>query len=374
MPEYREGGGPARNHLLTECNEPVDKGLQVMLAFRQHLGSAEARQVWRDDADVTTQVRDDWFQAVMIPAETMHEQQHGIGVGGPILPVLRHGAKNTDLGLPLGNRRQGAGVGGLRIHRGQSTVGWGWRRRNGGGEPYSGGVTDVTEALPDWAAPLAVFDLETTGVDVRTARIVTAHLGVLDADGGVTAAWNWLADPGVEIPPAAAAVHGISTERARAEGRPAAEVVAEILDRLRGLQADGLAVVIYNAPYDLTILREEALRYGLEPLGEPMAIIDPLVIDKAVDRYRRGKRQLGVTAEHYGVPLTDAHEASADAIAAGRIAQALARRFPAELHLPIAELQARQAQWHDDQAANFEAYMRAQRDPSFRAARGWPLR
>ncbi|MCA1943131.1 MAG: 3'-5' exonuclease, partial [Yonghaparkia sp.] len=80
---------------------------------------------------------------------------------------------------------------------------------------------------------LAVFDLETTGVDVRTARIVTACVAVLDASGAVVARRDWLADPGVEIPEGAAAIHGITTERARAEGRPAAEVVAEVVGELR---------------------------------------------------------------------------------------------------------------------------------------------
>jgi len=93
----------------------------------------------------------------------------------------------------------------------------------------------VTDLLRD----LAVFDLETTGVDVRTARIVTAYLGVLDASGEVVSSRSWMADPGIEIPEGAAAGHGITTERARADGRPAAVVVAEVL-AAAGLDAQGL--------------------------------------------------------------------------------------------------------------------------------------
>ena len=52
--------------------------------------------------------------------------------------------------------------------------------------------------------PRATFDLETTGVDVETARIVTASLLLLNPDGSVRRAGEWLADPGVEIPEAAA--------------------------------------------------------------------------------------------------------------------------------------------------------------------------
>src|SRR5690606_36369725 len=123
-------------------------------------------------------------------------------------------------------------------------------------------------------------------------------------------------------------VHGITTEQAQREGRHAAEVVAEITEALRALFAQGVPVVAYNASYDFSLLTYECLRHGITPLEAPAPIIDPLVIDKAVDRYRKGKRTLEVVAEHYKVRLDGAHEASADAIAAGRVAQAIARTFP----------------------------------------------
>lgn len=88
-------------------------------------------------------------------------------------------------------------------------------------------------ALPVWLSRVGVFDLETTGVDVETDRVVTAHVGVLDAQGRQVAARSWLTDPGIPIPEGATAVHGISTERARREGRPPHEVVAEVVAALR---------------------------------------------------------------------------------------------------------------------------------------------
>ncbi len=226
-----------------------------------------------------------------------------------------------------------------------------------------------------WEQSLGVFDLETTGVDVASARIVSAAVAVLDADGAVVERWDWLADPGVEIPEAASAVHGITTERARAEGRTAPEVVAEILDTLRALFVRGVAVTVYNAPYDLSLLAHEARRHGLPPIEDPAPIVDPLVIDKAVDRYRRGKRTLVLAAEHYGVRLDDAHDAAADAIAAGRVAQAIARAFPAELALSSAELHARQIEWSAKQDEDFQTYLRrVKEDESITITGGWPIR
>jgi len=208
--------------------------------------------------------------------------------------------------------------------------------------------------LPAWISRIGVFDLETTGVDVASDRIVTAHVGVLDAKGRQIAARSWLADPGIPIPEGAAAVHGITTEQARADGRRAHEVVGEVAESLRALFAQGVPVVAYNASYDFSLLAHECLRHGLEPIAEPGPVIDPLVIDKAVDRFRKGKRTLGFVAEHYGVVLDGAHEASADAIAAGRVAQAIARRFP--LAATAHELHTQQIGWARTQAESLTDY------------------
>lgn len=229
-------------------------------------------------------------------------------------------------------------------------------------------------APPAWADALGVFDLETTGVDTATARIVTAHVGVIDETGQVVERKDWIVDPGVEIPEAASAIHGIDTARARRFGRAPQHVVPEIVAAIRSVFDRGLPLVVYNAPYDLTLLAAEARRVGAEPLGEDGVVVDPLVLDKAVDRYRRGKRTLEVTAGHYGVPLNDAHDAGADAIAAGRVAQAIAARYPAELGLAPSALHAAQVDWCADQSARFQAYMREKRDPEFIANGSWPLR
>ena len=222
---------------------------------------------------------------------------------------------------------------------------------------------------------LAVFDLETTGVDVETARIVSACVAVLAADGTVVERWDWLADPGVEIPDAAAAVHGITTAQARADGRPAHVVVAEITQALRVLFALGIPLVIYNAPYDLTLLDRECRRHGLDPLEVISPVIDPLVIDKAVDRYRKGKRTLVATAELHTVTLDDAHDAGSDAIAAGRVALALGARYPDELDIPLVDLHGRQEVWYAEQAASFQEYLRRVKgDESFVADSAWPMR
>ena len=209
---------------------------------------------------------------------------------------------------------------------------------------------------PEWTRLVGVFDLETTGIDVYRDRIVTAHVGVLDRDGHVVDARDWMADPGVEIPAAASAIHGVTTRRARAEGAPAGDVVAEVVESLRALFDAGIPVVAYNAPFDFSVLKYEALRHGIPPIHAPAPVIDPLIVDKTYDRWRRGKRTLSVVAAHYKVPLESAHEACADAVAAGRVALALAERFAAWMPPSLDDLHDRQVSWARAQAAGLTEY------------------
>jgi len=103
------------------------------------------------------------------------------------------------------------------------------------------------------AGRLAAFDIETTGTDTENDRIVTASVSLVG--GGIDiVSRNWLVDPGVPIPAEATAVHHITTERARSEGRPAAEAVQEITLVLAEQLAQEIPIIAFNARFDLTIL------------------------------------------------------------------------------------------------------------------------
>ena len=230
------------------------------------------------------------------------------------------------------------------------------------------------DLFPEWVnQPIAVFDLETTGLDHRASRIVTACAALIDADGLIIGNdREWLANPGIEIPVEASNVHGITTEFARANGAELKTVVLEILETLGGYFRDGIPVVAYNAPYDFTILRNHAELFGLAWPKDLVPIIDPLVIDKKVDRYRSGKRRLEIVAAHYGVNLDDAHNATADAVAAGRIAQAIGRKFASTLPATAKELHEAQVSWSEESDLSFAEFMRKSGKPDFVAQIGWP--
>ncbi|HEY5837080.1 3'-5' exonuclease [Streptomyces sp.] len=229
-----------------------------------------------------------------------------------------------------------------------------------------------------WHEDLLVgFDLETTGTDPRQARIVTAAVTEVKA-GEPIRHRAWLADPGVPIPAETTAIHGVSTERAAAQGRPAPEVVAEVADAVRGYWAAGVPVVVYNAPFDLTLLDQESRRYALPPLAAPGArtgpVIDPLVMDRALDKYRRGKRTLEAACAVYGVTLEGAHDAGADALAAVRVARALAAKYAQVGSADLWALHESQRGWYAAWAQDFTSWLRRKGSAEPDVDPHWPLR
>lgn len=234
--------------------------------------------------------------------------------------------------------------------------------------------TPVTETLPLWAADLAVFDTETTGIDTAHARIVSASIALLGPGGEVSERYDWLLDPGIEIPAAAVQVHGISNEIARTSGIEAAVGVRQIVDQLLEMIERGFPVVAYNAPFDLTLLAAEAARHNVPWPAAVSPVIDPLILDKQLDRYRKGKRTLEAVAAHHGVEIGNAHDAGDDAIAAGRVLQRIAAKYADVVPAELDELHRLQIEWAASQAASFQDYMRRARDPSFVADGRWPIR
>ncbi|MFE1147945.1 exonuclease domain-containing protein [Streptomyces albidoflavus] len=230
-----------------------------------------------------------------------------------------------------------------------------------------------------WHRELLIgFDLETTGTDPREARIVTAAV-IEVADGERRGHRTWLADPGIPIPAGATAVHGITDARAAAEGSPPDRVADAVAEALTGYWRAGVPVVAYNAPFDLTLLAAELRRHRLPSLAERLGgapvgpVIDPLTVDRAVDRYRKGSRRLSAVCAEYGVALEDAHDASADALAAARLARAVALRHPKVAALGPAALHERQIAWAAERAADFQAYLRRKGERGAVVDGGWPL-
>jgi DNA polymerase-3 subunit epsilon len=226
--------------------------------------------------------------------------------------------------------------------------------------------------MTSWSMhPRAAFDLETTGKDPRTARIVTASIVIVDESGAVADTHEWLADPGMEIPEEAAAIHGVSTAHARENGQPGDVVTAEVGAVLATLFENNIPVIAFNASYDFTVLANEARRHGLAQIT-PAPVIDPFICNKHVDKFRRGSRTLVALCEEYGIDLKDAHTSAADAEATLRLADALAAKY-STLRLDLAELHNAQVGWAREQAADFQSYLRRAKDPAAVVEGDWPV-
>lgn len=218
---------------------------------------------------------------------------------------------------------------------------------------------------------LGSYDCETTGTDPFHARLVSAAF-VTSAG----ARHEFLVDPGVPIPEAATAVHGITNEHAREHGQAPQAALEQIAALLAGHLAAGAPLIVFNAPFDLTLLEAELERNGLTALRERVPflgpVVDPLVMDRKLDRYRKGSRTLESQCAHYGVQITNAHDACADAIAALEVARALADRYPEVAEATLPDLHARQAEWKEATDQDFAAY-RAGRGEAFTPQPGWPV-
>ena len=220
---------------------------------------------------------------------------------------------------------------------------------------------------------LCAFDVESTGVDVFADRIVSAAI-IRCGGGAPTATRTWLIDPGIEIPKGASDIHGITTERARAEGLAPVRALVEIADELLSAAEDGEALVVCNAPFDLTILRSELARLDLPFPLKTSTVIDPLVLDKFVDRYRKGSRKLAALAEVYAAKLDRAHDAASDALAAARVAYRIAERNPEIASKSIEEMQALQRDAYREQAEGLNSYWISKGDKRRVDNFEWPIR
>lgn len=229
--------------------------------------------------------------------------------------------------------------------------------------------------------PLAGFDLETTSANPEEARIVQAALvrrgWPHTAEGAgefTTADTVWMVNPGCEVPEEAAAIHGITTERA-AEGMDPAKALAQIRAELIRAFRHG-TVIVFNARYDLTVLDRESRRHRVEPLTIDPAwlVIDPLILDKHRDKYRKGSRRLVDQCGHHRVTMDGAaHDATTDALAAMRVGWRIAQDNHRIATYAAPQLMHLQTWAAKDQAISLAEHFRATGQEFEPIAWDWPV-
>lgn len=157
--------------------------------------------------------------------------------------------------------------------------------------------------------PIIIFDLETTGKDPNTARIVELGCIKIDLDGNQTEK-RYLVNPLIPIPPEATAIHGITDTMVA--GAPKFIALSKgMLSFFAGCDIGG-----YNSnEYDIPLLSEEFGRCGLE-FPEPGT--------NFVDVYKLAKHVTpmdlaSVYKRYTGEELEGAHGAIADVLATTKV-------------------------------------------------------
>ena len=168
------------------------------------------------------------------------------------------------------------------------------------------------------AKPLCFFDLETTGTNVATDRIVEISILKIFPNGNRESK-TWLVNPGVPIPPESSAIHGISDEQVAAEPT-FKELSGEIYKMIRDSDLAG-----FNSDrFDIPLLAEEMLRAGVDFDMKNMVSVDVQTIFHKME-----KRTLEAAYKFYcGKELKDAHSAKADTQATFEILLSQLERYP----------------------------------------------
>jgi len=172
------------------------------------------------------------------------------------------------------------------------------------------------------------FDLETTGFNHRTDRIVQYALVGSDKDGSHIRLQS-LVDPGLKIPTEASEVHGISDSDVKGRGE-----WSDHLGEIIGLM-EGSVVVGHNViGFDWRFLEMECLRVGSEtPI--PLALLDTLVIARSFGI--PGRHRLVDLCDRFGIVAERFHDAEADAGATLLLLWSIMGAYPERFNCTIEE-------------------------------------
>lgn len=190
--------------------------------------------------------------------------------------------------------------------------------------------------------PLAIVDVETTGLDPENDRVIEIAIVHMRA-GKVEDVFTSLVDPARELPPEAASITGITAEEL--VGKPSFSDLAEELQR----RLEGRAFVAYNVAFDRAFITAEFARADVD--WTPAPCIDPLVFVRELHR-NEGSKRLEAVCARMGIELEGAHRAHNDAEATGHVLYGLASQLPTELD-DLVLLQQQWAQQQDNEMAGW---------------------
>lgn len=165
--------------------------------------------------------------------------------------------------------------------------------------------------------PLVFFDLETTGVNIATDRIVEISILKVYPNGNKESK-TWLVNPEIEIPAEASAIHGITNEKVVTE-----PTFKELAEKVNEMISDADLAGFNSNRFDIPLLAEELLRVGID-----FDMNNRKAIDVQVIFHKKEQRTLSAGYQFYcGKDLEEAHSAEADTNATYEILKAQLDRY-----------------------------------------------
>ena len=166
--------------------------------------------------------------------------------------------------------------------------------------------------------PLAIIDLETTGINLSSDRIVEIAIVKIMPDGSRQVKRK-LINPEMPIPPASTDVHGITNEMVK-DAPTFKQAANEIKMFIANADLGG-----YNSNrFDIPLLVEEFLRSGID-----IELDDRFLLDVQRVFHMMEQRTLSAAYKFYCDKILDgAHSAEVDATATWEVLEAQVKRYP----------------------------------------------
>jgi DNA polymerase-3 subunit epsilon len=166
--------------------------------------------------------------------------------------------------------------------------------------------------------PIAFIDLETTGINISTDRIVEIAIVKIMPDG-TRVPKRKLINPLMPIPASSSAIHGITDDMVK--DAPSFKQVANEMKQFM----DSCDLGGYNSNrFDIPMLIEEFLRIGMDFQTEGRKFVDVQKIFHMMEQ-----RTLSAAYKFYCQKILEgAHSAEADASATWEVLEAQVKRYP----------------------------------------------
>jgi len=165
--------------------------------------------------------------------------------------------------------------------------------------------------------PIAFIDLETTGLNISTDRIVEIAILKLLPEGGRDTFIRKI-NPGIPVPPKVTAIHGLTDDDLK-EMPSFDQLAPEIIRFIGNSDLAGFNIV----KFDLPLLVEEFLRYGIDFRLKGRKVIDVQHIFHKME-----KRDLAAAYRFYcGKTIENQHSAMYDIMATEEILHEQLKRY-----------------------------------------------